>query len=579
MHSIRLKSTSNRILFVSWSWQPLIILALALGALHTWAAISSHSMNADGISYLDIGDAYFSGDWENAINPVWSPLYSWVVGLVLFIFRPSMSWEFPLVHIVNFLIYLVALASFSYFWHQVKLYLQVRREGERNRLVFPEWALNSFGILLFTWVSLTLIEIWSVTPDMLMAALVYIAAALVLRMRSSALDWQSHALFGLVLGLGYLTKTIMLPTGLLFLLISLFSQANIRKGAPRVLLSLAMFILVSAPFIAAISWKAGHFTFGESGSVTYMRYVNGISYPHWQGEPPGYGSPIHPSRKILAEPPIYEFATPIGGTYPIAFNPYYWYEGIQLRYGLSETIRAFYSNSFFYFDLFMRQLGPVSGVVLLLYLVARRKPFKFPDIIRSWSLAFSAIPVFGLYSLVYVEGRYIAVFIVLIFADLLANLTLPQGEAYQKLITPASLVMIIFLLGSLFVYNAEGYARLSSQPADRALVTPAPGWPGEVAEELHSLGITQGERVGVIGYAFDSYWARLARVKIVAEMFEWEADPFYLGDSVFQARVVRDFTNAGASAIVAEYVPTYASLPGWHQVGETNYHIYLIGDP
>ena len=579
MHSIRLKSTSNRIPFASWSWQPLIILALTLGALHTWVAISSHSMNADGISYLDIGDAYFRGDWENAINPVWSPLYSWVLGLVLFIFRPSMSWEFPLVHIVNLLIYLVALASVSYFWHQVKLYLQIRREGERNRLVMPEWALNSLGILLFTWVSLTLIEIWSVTPDMLMAALVYFAAALVLRMRSSALNWQFYVLFGLVLGLGYLTKTIMLPTGLLFLMISLFSQGNIRKGAPRVLLSLAIFILVSGPFIAAISRKAGHFTFGESGSVTYMRYVNGISYPHWQGEPPGYGSPVHPSRKILAEPPIYEFATPIGGTYPITFNPYYWYEGVQLRYGLNETIRAFFSNSFVYFDLFTRQLGPVLGVVLLLYLVARRKSFKFPDTIRSWSLALSAIMVFGLYSLVYVEGRYIAVFIVLLFADLLANLTLPQGEAYKKLITSASLVMVIFLLGSLFVYNAEGYARLGSQPANRAQVTPPPSWPGEVARELENLGVSSGDGVGVIGYGFDSFWARLARVKIVAEMFEWEADPFYLGDSEVQSRVVLAFTNAGASAIVAENVPSYASLPGWRQVGETNYHIYLIGDP
>ena len=31
--------------------------AVVLGLLHTYAAIKSQSMNADGIAYLDIGDA------------------------------------------------------------------------------------------------------------------------------------------------------------------------------------------------------------------------------------------------------------------------------------------------------------------------------------------------------------------------------------------------------------------------------------------------------------------------------------------------------------------------------------------
>ena len=67
-------------------------LAFGLGSLHTYAAVKSQSMNADGIAYLDIGDAYFRADWANAINAVWSPLYSWILGLVNFIFKPSMQW-------------------------------------------------------------------------------------------------------------------------------------------------------------------------------------------------------------------------------------------------------------------------------------------------------------------------------------------------------------------------------------------------------------------------------------------------------------------------------------------------------
>src|ERR687892_1489907 len=69
------------------------MMAIGLGALHVYAAITSQSMNADGISYLDIGDAYFRADWVNAINPVWSPLYSWILGFANFVIRTSIQWE------------------------------------------------------------------------------------------------------------------------------------------------------------------------------------------------------------------------------------------------------------------------------------------------------------------------------------------------------------------------------------------------------------------------------------------------------------------------------------------------------
>src|SRR5262245_31136988 len=69
------------------------LLAVALGGLHTWAAISRFSMNPDGIAYLDMADAYMRGDWRAAINPVWSPLYAWLLGPVMRLVQPTMRWE------------------------------------------------------------------------------------------------------------------------------------------------------------------------------------------------------------------------------------------------------------------------------------------------------------------------------------------------------------------------------------------------------------------------------------------------------------------------------------------------------
>ena len=554
------------------------MLAFTLGALHTWAAVANYSMNADGISYLDIGDAYWRGDWQNAINPVWSPMYSWILGMVMRLFKPAMRWEFPLVQVVNFVIYLIAFASFAFFWRQVWNYQQARLANEKGQafISLPGWAFQASGYLLFIWTSLTLIEIWSVTPDMLMAAIVYLAVALILRMRMKAQGWSVYALLGVCLGLGYLSKTVMLPVAALFLGAGLLSTGEMRRAIPRVALSAAILAVIAGPFIFLISRQKSYFTYGESGRITYMRYINGIPYPHWQGEPTGHGTPLHPSRVIFANPPIYEFATPIAGTYPISYDPSYWYEGVQLRYRLNEILPAVLSNTLLYFDLFFRQLGPVTAGILILYLFGFQRSMLIFQKLGSWSLAAIAILAFIMYALVYVEGRYIAVFVVLLWGDLLANLSLPYTQTNQRLMAVSSLVMILYLVGSLVAYNLEGLNVLVTKPGEQTTGqgAPSPGWPGEVAEELLRLGIQPGEQVGVIGYAFDSYWARLARLKIVAEMFGWEADPFYLGDLSFQAEVIQAFANAGASAIVAEHVPAYADLEGWRQVGATNYYIY-----
>src|SRR5690606_16359423 len=64
----------------SWLSRVFWLFGIVMAALHAWAAAQAYSMNADGIAYLDIGDAYMRGDWDVAVNPVWSPLYSWIIG-------------------------------------------------------------------------------------------------------------------------------------------------------------------------------------------------------------------------------------------------------------------------------------------------------------------------------------------------------------------------------------------------------------------------------------------------------------------------------------------------------------------
>jgi hypothetical protein len=90
------------------------------------------------------------------------------------------------------------------------------------------------------------------------------------------------------------------------------------------------------------------------------------------------------------------------------------------------------------------------------------------------------------------------------------------------------------------------------------------------------LGVRPGAKVGVIGYAYDSFWARLAHVSIVAEMLEADANEFWQGDEALRQSVLQAFANIGVDAVVAEYVPDNAGLRDWHQVENSNYYIYVF---
>jgi hypothetical protein len=190
---------------------------VSLGGLHAWVAATQQSMSEDGISYLDMGDAYLRGDWNMAVNTVWSPLYAWILGIGMKVIQPTMQWEIAVVHLINFAIYLFALVAFEYFWRQFPAARINGSENDANSVVgFPEWAWLCIGYALFIWSSLSLIRIWAVTPDMLMAGFVYLAGGLLCRIANEHPGWTTFVKFGLVLGLAYLAKSVMFPLAFVF---------------------------------------------------------------------------------------------------------------------------------------------------------------------------------------------------------------------------------------------------------------------------------------------------------------------------------------------------------------------------
>ena len=110
---LSLRSNSlNKWLIISFCFA-----SIALGAWQAWEG--RNHMSADGMSYLDVADVYLRGDWKMAINGFWGPLYSWLLGLALFFLKPAPYYEFTVVHIVNFVIYLFTIGCFNFFILQI----------------------------------------------------------------------------------------------------------------------------------------------------------------------------------------------------------------------------------------------------------------------------------------------------------------------------------------------------------------------------------------------------------------------------------------------------------------------------
>jgi hypothetical protein len=349
-----------------------------------------------------------------------------------------------------------------------------------------------------------------------------------------------------------------------------------RRTIAKVLTAASIFLLICLPFILLISNREGKLTIGEAGTVTYLRYVQGIPFPHWQGDPVQEIQPNHPSRIIHLSPPIYEFSQPIGGTYPISTDPSYWFEGVQLPFNLENQLMRLLVSSLFYIDLFFKQQGLMVASVAALYWMGARQKLSPRSILRQWVLLIPAVAAFGLYGLVLVSGRYIGVFVLLFWADLLANLRMVDTPSNRQWLRVLSAIAVVGLLVNIGQFNLDGVTRLNpglkSSIGEQASAKP-PG-PVLVAQALQQMGVQEGDRVAIIGYGFDSFWARLARVQIVAEMLDTEAGEFWRGNDAARESVLRAFASTGAKAVVAEYVPDDVEMRGWDRVSNSNYYIY-----
>jgi hypothetical protein len=533
---LHLESSMSKILKDPW-----IAIALVIGLIQAWA--NRFYMAYDGVSYLDIGDAYLRGDWHAAINGYWNPLYAWVLGIGLAVLRPSAYWEYPAVQLINFGIYAATVAAFEYFLRGL---LQKREDAATIRLI---------AYALFLWTSLELIRVWMVNPDMLVAASVYTAFGVLVR---APAKWTPVVLAA-ALAAGYYAKAVMFPIGLMVLLIGWVVLP--RRQA---LVATIAFALMSAPLIMALSRSTGHLTFGDTGRLNYSWYVNGVESRFWEGGPAKAGQPQHPARVVIDSPRVYEFGGVFSATYPIWYDPSYWSRGLQVWLDPTQLIHNMRSNAKGVAKLLVYQGGGfLLGWVLCWFLQEHRSvPTRRPPTLLAWMVSAAAIV---LYCVVHVEPRHLGAFAAVLF---LVPFAMVQIRSKRLAATVAGLGLIwAACFYSVTTTQGERFRPWDSTPENVS-------W--QVASGLQRLGLTAGDKVASVCYGMHNVrWARLARVRIVAEV-DRDSNFWRLSDAD-QQRALTALSSSGAKmAISDEPPPASQHAAGWKRIGSTSYYVHLL---
>lgn len=536
-------------------------------------------MNPDGVSYLDISDHFLRGGLSDPQNGYWSPLYPAILALIRRILGEGPGVEFQLVHLANFLIFLAALGACElllralarkWAWKHATIPTVVETGQDQQE----SW-LFVFGYLLFTWMALSVVTLGVVTPDMLVMAAVLTAAALIVRIARGDPTWWTFTALGAVLGLGYLAKAVMFPAGIIFIAVA--ALISRRVGAPRAapLVSLGLFVLIAMPHIITVSRLKGAPTFGETGRLNHAwfvartptAFIPGYDFPATASIDPDKGV----SRDTLGAPVstarLINIDAPIPGTIPLWYDATFWYRGSAYSFTIRQQIAALRRNGA---DLlpFIFAFLATAAIVLV------GAPVRAARVVRiEWGIVVPGVLVIGLYLLVYVEGRYVAPFVILIVLGCLAEPFMEAAKSRTEIASPLQVrlrnafLLVVAVQASIAARHVLGDAREGRPREQQAVARTVTEQAGEYA------------RVAIIGNPYPAAWARLARSRVVAFVPTPDAGAYWKAGAAGRRAISDSLRSLGVVLIVADGAAKAlrTDTAGWVSVpGAPN---YLVGRP
>lgn len=528
------------------------------GFVQAWAY--RFYIEPDGVNYLDITDAYLRRDWISAINGYWSPLYSWLLVGVKWLFAPSAYWESTALHLLNVVLYLLALACFEFFFRRMLALLADRFPEAAGEQGLPRWAWWPLGYLAFLLVSLRLITLSGDSPDMALAALLFLAAGLLIEIALRPANTFCHALLGIVLGLAYLTKSVMFPLSFVYFATCILARGGWKKPDLRAAAGLAAFLIVGSPFVIALSRAKGHLTFGETGRMAYLSQVT----------PPKPNAPgfLHPVNQLFASPTVYEYDAPFASAYPQWHDPSYSWAGATLRFSPRDQLRVIARSAASYFHILSVEKEWIAGwLVLAIFAGAWSAHAK--RWLALWFLWLPSVAMLALYAFVLVEPRYVAVAMAMVWISLFA--ALPWHKINVVLRLGPAVVLAIAITSGVSLLREE-------VPDIVACLRPPQHAQWIAAMRLQSLHFQSGDHFAVLGHTtIADYWAHMGGFRIVADVPLEQVQSYWRTTPEKRREISSALAARGVKAIVSASSP---QIPcGWQPLGDSGYYVNILRPP
>lgn len=574
---------------------PIFCVAVALFTFG-YALYDTYQIDGDAVAYMDIGDLIRSHHWAGVINGYWNPLYPAALALGHTLFHATRYTELRAYYFVNFGIFLLEMLAIVALADAI-MALRKSLHAEDGRFILDRYALRYLGVALLVIASQRELSLGKVRPDALLQAFLFFAIAALLRYLSSAAPAYA-ALMGVVLGLAYLTKSFAFLFTLLCILALIgFGWLWKRASLPRLIvagvLAFCGFVIVAGPYIAALSRQKGHFDFGDSGALNYAWYVGHTEKMHLQPyQTDKFGAADvhlkHPEKELLHSPLIVSYKQLPYGTYPDWFDTTFWNDSIKPHEKLRDELPRMARNVVLVFRYLTNH--PEAWLLLgfLILLGASMQMRRGVSALHLFWLApiLLGVLVWAIYGMVNVEERYVTAGYLMIILPLFAALEYRRGER-SSLIVPVASAVIVFMAILATGESMRTVAELRRQLSIRGLPG---GWYDpeiyQTAKTLNALGVEPGDSIACIGARaclYDHYWARLAGVRILTEVYDPDMDVYPFLASLPDRSQVYDVVRRQGAKVLVGYFSRNGDMngidpvsAGWHELGDTPFWVYPL---
>ncbi|HVZ49825.1 MAG TPA: hypothetical protein VG916_13650 [Gemmatimonadaceae bacterium] len=568
--------------------------ALALGLLDAWRYIH-YQANPDGVSYLDIARAFAAHGPAALANGYWSPLLPALVGVAYRVLPPTVDTMYPIAHVVTFLSFVACALTF----HRL-LFVLRHRLGPDGGATVRAVALVAVGWAAFVLMIEKGIGVQLITPDMGVAAVVFWFVAEAFSLGDGAWAPRRWAVTGAVAAVGYWWKAILFPVALVWLgcasLLALRRRDGMRGPAAGWLAFVALAAVVAVP----VSVQVGRATFGETGRLNYLWYVDAAPYV-WERCVAPEGLDATAARfggvardSLIATRPVtcaIEGRTP-EATMPLWYDPSVYYRATHARFDAPSQWRAV-RNNIGYVVTGAAEYAPtllLALAMLAVAMVARAARLArgggggsgggAPIAPRDTILVPFVVAPVAFYLVVYVEFRHVAPFFLAAgMLGVLAAARTPGHATTAALgaVVAAAMVDVAWRLATpTLVALALARSTLAGRAGERIPDT-------QVAARALATRLPPGTRVASVYDAWNAEWAQLAGLRIRAHVPDVttslpavlaalrDACALAAWDAALRARTI--------GAVVANIPNGLAAPPGFDRIAGTTFHLHLTGPP